>query len=137
MVPVWSLSGPYAAPAWSVRSEMWSRRGPFTACLVLTWFLPGPGAYMVHTRSIPGPNVINSWSIFGSFVVPTWSIPGLARFLHGFYVFPTCPYMVYVVYTWTLLGPGPYLVPTGSFPDLYAPNMVSVCSLWAPYEVPK
>ncbi len=93
-------------------------------CLVPTW-----------SWSLPGRFLINIWSIPGTFVVSTWSLPGLAWFLYGSYVFPTCFYMVYVVHTWSLPSPGPFLGPMWSLPDLAGPKMVPMYSLWAPNEV--
>jgi hypothetical protein len=141
LVSTWSLSVCYLICTWSLSGPIWSLCSPDFVCMVTidpTWSLyglPGPSRIPTGSWSLPGQFLINIWSIPGPFVVSMWSLPGLVWFLHDSYVFPTCSYMVYVVHTWSLPGPCPFLVPTWSLPDLAGPKIVPMYSLWTPNEV--
>jgi hypothetical protein len=121
LVSTWSLSVHYLICTRSLSGPIWSLCSPDFVCMVTidpTWSLYGlPGPSMVPTRSLPGQFLINIWSIPGPFVVSTRSLPGLAWFLLDSYVFPTCSYVhglcgLYMVPTWSLSLPGPYMVLT-------------------------
>ena len=111
MNPTLSLFGPYVVstfclfPTWPVSGPVLS--GP-------SWSLPGH--YLVATWSLPRPYLDPFWADWSLYLV-TWSLHGpclvLMRSrlgLYGDYVILRGSYTSCLVPTWSLTGPGPYLV---------------------------